>query len=278
YVTTYYHNQPTEAGADPVTISAPNLADHIDAALVRGGMIFGKVTDAATGAPITSGSIRIYNADGTFAMYGRLTFLGGYHSETGLPSGSYRVKASDNNSGYVDEFYNDKLTLATANPVVLSAPNDLTGINFALAKGGLITGHVTAKDTGAPFTDGYIMVYDSGDNLVGYGQIEDDGSYTVLDGLASGNYRVAAVPYTFSGAGRVSLARATSKPAPAGLARAQMRLAALGSSQSSGYTTTFYQGSVALSAATAVPIVAPNTTNGIDIAVLHGVLIPITRR
>ncbi|MEP7190250.1 MAG: carboxypeptidase regulatory-like domain-containing protein, partial [Roseiflexaceae bacterium] len=266
YVTAYYNNQPTETGANLVNIIAPNLADHIDAALGRGSMIFGKVTDAATGAPITSGSIRIYNADGTFAMFGRLSFLGGYHSETGLPSGSYRVKFSDNNGGYIDEFYNDKLTLAAANPVVLSAPNDLTGIDAALAKGGLITGHVTAKDTGAPFTDGYIVVYDSDGNQVGYGQIEDDGSYTVLDGLASGDYRVAAVPYSLNGAARVSLARA------------QTRLTAIGSSQWLGYTTTFYQGSVALSAATAVPVVAPTSTNGIDIAVLHGVRLPITLR
>ena len=265
YVTTYYNNQLTATGANLVNISAPNLVDHIDAALGRGSMIFGKVTDAATGAPITSGSVRIYNADGTFAMFGRLSFLGGYHNETGLPSGSYRVKFSDNAGGYVDEFYNDKLSLATANPVVLTAPNDLTGIDAALAKGGLITGHVTASDTGAPFTDGYIVVYDSGGEQVGYGQIEDDGSYTVPDGLASGDYRVAAVPYSFNGQGRV------------GLARAQARLAAV-SRQALGYTTTFYQGSVALSAATAVPVVAPNSTNGIDIAVLHGILLPITRR
>jgi len=266
YVTAYYNNKLTEDGANLVNITAPTMVDHIDAALGRGSMIFGKVTDAVTGAPITSGSIRIYNADGTFAMSGRLSFLGGYHSETGLPSGSYRVKFSDNDGGYIDEFYNDKLSLAAANPVVLSAPNDLTGIDAALDKGGLITGHVTAKDTGAPFTDAYIVVYDSGGNEVGYGQIEDDGSYTVPDGLASGDYRVAAVPFALSGEGRVSLAHA------------QMRLAAVGSSQSLAYTTTFYQGTVALSAATAVPVTAPNSTNGIDIAVLHGVLVPLTRR
>jgi len=265
YVTAYFNNQLTEAGANLVNIVAPNMVDHIDAALGRGSMIFGKVTDVVTGAPITSGSVRIYNADDTFAMFGRLSFLGGYHNETGLPSGSYRVKFSDNNGGYVDEYYNDKLSLATANPVVLSAPNDLTGINAALAKGGLISGHVTASDTGAPFTDGYIVVYDNGGEEVGYAQIEDDGSYTVPDGLASGDYRVAAVPYSFNGEARISLART------------QTRLAAV-SSAALGYTTTFYRGSVALSAATAVPVVAPNSTNGIDIAVLHGVLIPITRR
>jgi 5-hydroxyisourate hydrolase-like protein (transthyretin family) len=265
YVTAYYNNQLTETGADLVNIVAPNMVDHIDAALGRGSMIFGKVTDAATGAPITNGAIVIYNADGTNVMFGRLSFLGGYHSETGLPSGSYRVKFTDYNGGYIDEFYNDKSSLATANSVVLSAPNDITGIDAALAKGGLISGHVTASDTGAPFTDGSIVVYDTADNQVGYGQIQEDGSYTVPDGLASGNYRVAAVPFAAEGQGSASLARA------------QTRLASVGS-QSHGYITTFYQGTVALSAATVVPVAAPNSTDGIDIAVLHGVLLPITQR
>jgi hypothetical protein len=149
---------------------------------------------------------------------------------------------------------------------VLTAPTDLTGIDAALAKGGFITGRVTAGDTGAPFTDAYIMVYDSDGNEVGYGQIEDDGSYIVPDGLASGDYRVAAVPFAAEGQGIASLARAQTRPA------------LVASSPSLGYTTTFYQGTVALSAATPVPVSAPNSTNGIDIAVLHGVLIPITRR
>jgi len=263
YVTAYYNNKLTEAGANLVTLTAPNTVDHIDAALGRGSIIFGKVTDATTGAPITSGSILIYNADGAIAMFGRLGFLGGYHTETGLPSGTYRVKFSDYDGGYIDEFYDNKLSLATANTVTLSAPSDLTGIDFALAKGGKITGHVTASDTGAPFTNGYIVVYDTGGNQVGYGSILGDGSYTVPDGLATGNYRVAAVPFDFEGEGLASLARIQAQPALAG------------SSQSRGYITTFYQGTVTPNAATKVPVAAPNSTNGINIAVLHGVLVPI---
>jgi hypothetical protein len=266
YVTAYYHTQPAEDGANLVTVTAPNTVDHIDAALVRGSIIFGKATDASTGAPITSGSIIVYNAAGESVMFGRLGFLGGYHTETGLPSGTYRVKFTDYDGGYVDEFYDNKTSLSTATPVTLTAPSDLADINFTLGKGGLISGHVTALDTGAPFTNGYIVVYDNNTNQVGYGQIQDDGSYSVPDGLASGNYRVAVVPFESGGA---ELARLT-------LTQAHPSLAA--SSQSRGYITTFYRGTVVLSAATAVPVSAPNSTDGIDIAVLHGTLLPITQR
>ncbi len=266
YVTAYYNNQLTEGGANLVNVTAPNTVDHIDAALGRGSMIFGKVTDAVTGAPITGGSILIYDTSGKVAMFGRTSFLGGYRTETGLPSGTYRVKFTDYDGGYIDEFYNNTSSLATANQLVLTAPNDLTGIDFALAKGGLITGHVTAIDTGAPFTSGYIVVYDTSGNQVGSGNIQNDGSYSVPDGLATGSYRVAVIPFEEEGLAEASLARTTA------------RSALVGSSHPRGYITTFYHSTVAPSAATGVPVTAPNSTNGIDIAVLHGVLLPLTQR
>jgi 5-hydroxyisourate hydrolase-like protein (transthyretin family) len=266
YVTAYYNNKPTEDNANLVNVSAPNTVDHIDAALARGSIIFGKVTDANTSAPITNGSILIYDATGSIVMFGRTSFLGGYRSETGLPSGTYRVKFTDYDGGYIDEFYDNKSSLATANPVTITAPNDLTGIDFALGKGGLISGHVTAIDSGAPFTNGYVEVYDDDGNQVGNGYLQADGSYTVEDGLASGSYRVAVVPFGGGELGLASAARVHGLTAPAD------------TGQSRGYITTFYQGTAARSAATAVPVSAPDTTSGIDIAVLHGTLLPITLR
>jgi 5-hydroxyisourate hydrolase-like protein (transthyretin family) len=287
YVTAYYHNKLDETAADPVNITAPNVAEHIDAQLQRGSFIFGKVTDAATGDPITGGTIRVYDASGNVVMFGRTSFLGGYHTQTGLPSGTYRVQFSDYDGGYIDEFYNDKLTLATATPLTLTAPTDRLGINFTLAKGGLIAGHATAADTHAPFTEGYVTVFDSSGNEVGYGNIEPDGSYIVRDGLATGNYRVAVVPYVGEGEGEAlsSLAGAAMRsPAtsaaqererPSSRAPARLFTASGGSMP---YMTTFYHGTVVPSAATAVHVTAPTSTIGIDIAVLHGDLLPIIRR
>jgi hypothetical protein len=287
YITAYYHNKLNAAAADPVHITAPHVAEHIDMQLQRGSFIYGKVTDSATGAPITGGTIRIYDANGKFAMFGRVSFLGGYHTDTALPSGSYRVQFTDYDGGYIDEFYNNKLSLAAATPVVLTAPNDRLGIDFALARGGLIAGRVTAADTHAPFNEAYVIVYDASGNEVGYGSIEDDGSYVVRDGLASGNYRVAAVPYNFEGESLSAIAGARARSAasqdasdgnrPSSLAGAKLRLAELGN-QSRGYMTTFYHATVAPSAATAVHVTAPSSTNNVDIAVLHGILLPVTRR
>jgi 5-hydroxyisourate hydrolase-like protein (transthyretin family) len=278
YITSYYHDKPSEGAANLVHVAAPVVTDHIDAAMGRGSIIFGHVTDAATGKPITSGGVQVYAADGSIVMSGRLTFLGGYHTESGLPSGSYRVKFTDYDGGYVDEFYNDKSSLATANPVTLTAPSDLLGIDAALSKGGQIAGRVTAADTGAPFVDGYVVVYDTHSQEVGSGYIQEDGSYTVPDGLASGSYRVAVVPYTFGEGGEVAASASLTRPAAsAGLTKPLAPLA-VASAHSRAYITTFYRGTIAPSAAALVQVNAPGNTNGINIAVLHGALVPLARR
>lgn len=263
YVTEYHSDAATKADADAITISAPTAATNINAALTRGSLLFGKLTDATTGAPIISGQVTIYNAAGTFAMFGRLSFLGGWSSDTALPSGSYRVKFSDYDDGYVDEFYNDQLSLDTATPVVLSAPADQIGLDAALTPGAIISGRVTAADTGAPFTAGSVRVYAASGAEVGYAEISRDGSYTVRTGLASGSYRVGVVPDSAEGEGSPATAR---------------REQAEQDSVRSAYSTTYYGRAVTLSGAAPVALAAPTTTAAINIAMLRSLWLPLQRR
>lgn len=263
YVGNYYNGNSSVPNADIINLTAPSVATNIDAALTRGSVMFGKVTDATTNQPITSGQVTIYDANGKFVMFGRLSFTGGWQSETALPSGNYRVLFSDYNSQYVDEYYNNKFTLDTANPVTLTAPNDITGLDASLSKGAAISGHVTAADTGQPFSAGSIVVYDANNKQVGYAGIQTDGSYAVTNGLASGSYRIGVIPYNRSG----SQASAASRSSIAAL-----------DSTTLAYSPTFYRGTVMLSAATPLALSAPNTTSNIDIAILHSASIPIARR
>jgi hypothetical protein len=265
YVTAYYGGALTLDEATPVELTAPNVATNIDAELSRGSIIFGRVTDAETGAPITSGSVVVRDSEGEFAMFGRISFLGGYRTGTGLPSGSYTIEFRDGDGGYVDEFYDDQPTLATATPVVLNAPTDLTGIDAELVKGGLISGIATDSATGGPFTDGYVIVYDTSGNEVGYGDIGSDGSYDVLDGLATGSYYVAVVPYS------------TEEEQVAGVMAAPSIGPTLDSA-TYGQMTTFYGDSFGPGGATPVAVTAGATTPSIDITVRRGVILPITGR
>lgn len=258
YVTAYYNGKSTFESADLVVVSAPTDGTNINAQLKRGSIMFGKVTDATTGAPITNGQVSIYDASGGQVMFGRVTFLGGWHTVTGLPSGSYRVLFRDYDTGYIDEWYNNQSSLATATPVVLSAPTDRFDINAQLSRGAMISGHVTGADTGLPFTAGYVIVVNGAGNSVGFGSIATDGTYTVRDGLASGSYRVAVVPYSFEGEGQ--------------------GLAARSSAATPLYAPTYYRGSRLPGAPVSVAVTAPNTTNNIDIAMLYGATIPLVKR
>lgn len=247
YVTEYSGDTTDLAQAALVSVTAPGTTAGVDAAMARGSMIFGRVTDAATGAPISQGAVIVYDESGTRVMFGRLTTLGGYRTSTALPSGVYRVEFTDYDGGYVDAFYDGRPTLATATRLTLTAPDDVLGIDGALARGGLISGRVTLVD-GAPFTAGAVTVRDSAGEELGYGQIADDGSYVVRDGLATGAYRVAVEPY--SGEEQAVL----------------------------GLMPTYYGGTVAADAATPVQVTAGSTTAGVDIVVRYGSLLPLLRR
>lgn len=262
YVTEYYSDSLTMAGATPVQVVAPNIVTGINGALSRGSIIFGKLSDEATAAPITGGIVRVSYPDGTFARWGRLNMFGGYHTETALPSGNYIVMFDDNDNGYIDEYYDNQLTKEAANLVTLSAPTNIYNINAALRKGALISGQVKAADTGLPFTDGYVIVYDLVGNEIAGASLEDDGSYLVSAGLAPGDYLVAAMPYSFEGSEVTSLLPAQGIPAPA----------------RSSYVLSFHGGAITTATAKKVTITTATTISGIDISMLHGVWLPGTMR
>jgi protocatechuate 3,4-dioxygenase beta subunit len=264
YVTEYFGGSRSRAAATPLNVTAPAEVANINAAMDRGSIIFGRVTDAATGAPITSGSVSVRDAAGEVVMFGRISFLGGYHTTTALPSGSYRIEFSDYDGGYVDEFYSDQPSLALATPVVLTAPADTLGVDAALEKGGLIAGRVTDVSTGQPFTGGSVVVYDAAGKQVAYGDIADDGGYTVLTGLPNGSYRVGVIPYGYD--------------TPVELASAQARPLGVPPTTDRRLIPTFFGGVFGPGGATPVDVTAGSTTSGIDIAMRRGVFLPLTGR
>lgn len=249
FVSEFYGDARTLESAAPVTVDADTTVAGVDGALERGSIIFGHVTAEDTGAPITYGGVQFRSPSGKLESGGSLTFLGGYHSEA-LPNGTYTARFHDNGQGgYVDEYYNNVLSAASAQLITVTAPDDLYNIDAALARGGLVSGHVTVASTGLPFTAGYIEVIDSTGAVVGYGDLNADGSYTVTEGLAAGNYRVAVVPYEGEGGG---------VPSP--------------------FIPSFYRGTPLPAASLWVPVTAPVTVADIDIAILNGAFLPhITR-
>jgi 5-hydroxyisourate hydrolase-like protein (transthyretin family) len=239
YVLQYGNNKPDLASADLVAVSAGHLAS-VDAALSRGGQISGRITAAETGAGLSGVYAYIYDGAGRFIDSASTDASGAYVSN-GLPSGSYRLRFTPASSSaaraYLETYYNNKPTLATADPVSVVGSATVPGINATLARGGQISGRVTTVDGGRATVD--VVVFDSTGRSVGSGLAGADGSY-ITRGLPSGSYRLLFRPIPTVGA------------------------------LSAPYAWIYYANQANLDAAAPVAVSAPILVEGINATIPHG--------
>jgi hypothetical protein len=167
----------------PIAVTTGSTTAGIDFALGAGGRISGTVKDAATGLPIASVGARVYDASGAYMAYGYTNAAGVYTTSSGLPSGTYRVRTS-NQAGYVDEAYDDvpcpngSCSTTAGTLVAVAAGSTRQGIDFALVKGGRVGGTVTNAATGEPLAGVSARVYDTSGKLLASASTDAFGRYT----------------------------------------------------------------------------------------------------
>ena len=192
YFSEYYNNKTGLGTADWVTVTVGTVKTGVDAVLQLSGQITGRITAANNGAPLSSVYVVAYNASGGYAE-SDYTDATGIYTITGLVTGNYRLRFSPGNStgpdAYQQEYYNDKLTLATANPVSVTLAHITGPVNAVLVRGGRITGRLTAGDGGAPLQYVSVSVYDGSGQAVGSASTNAAGVYTTT-GLPTGSYRL----------------------------------------------------------------------------------------
>jgi 5-hydroxyisourate hydrolase-like protein (transthyretin family) len=183
---------PTSGAA--IAVTAGSMVTGIDFALAGGGRLTGTVTDASTGLPVAGVQVAVYSASGSYVAYGYTNSSGAYTTGTGLPSGTYYARTS-NSQGYLEEVYDDApcpdgLCTATAGtPIGVTAGATTSGIDFALARGGRISGTVTDATTGVPLSGVTVSIRNSSGVQVASGSTNSSGVYTTGSGLPSGTYR-----------------------------------------------------------------------------------------
>ena len=164
---------------------------NINLALNRGGRISGTVTDAATSAPLPNVVVFIFNSNGTLVNSLTNNAAGGYVTLSNLPPGTYFAKTV-NSLGYTDKLFNNiqcplgNCAVTSGTAISVAANATATGVNFALAKGGSITGTVTDAATNAPLSGVTVKFFNSSGTEVGSVVTNSSGVYSA-PGLTTGN-------------------------------------------------------------------------------------------
>jgi len=178
------------AKATQIKLAAGATVSSVNAKLAKGASLSGTVT-SASGA-VKDGRVTAYlkTADGW--TYGRdaITDAQGRYLIAGLLPGTYALRFDGaDGQNLVREWWNDKPTRATADTITLTGATAKTKVDAKLATGATISGTVTAP---AGTSLGWASVaalrkLSSGWEQVGYGSVNENGSYTIV-GLGAGTY------------------------------------------------------------------------------------------
>ena len=158
------------------------------------GRMSGRVLAGDTGRPIKRARVFISAAEVPGGR-GTLTDDNGAFDFADLPAGRYTINASKN--GYIQLSYGQRRPLQAGTPLQLVDGQQLKGVDFALPRGGVISGRVS-DETGDTMAGVMVQVmryqYQQGDRRLvpaGQGQSDDRGVYRVW-GLNPGDYYVSA--------------------------------------------------------------------------------------
>jgi len=182
----YYLNTPYWDEATPVSVSVPDETGGIDFVLQRGATITGHVYEDDGSTPIAHAWVRAEDATSGDWLAGDDTDTTGFYSIS-VPSGRYKVRAEAD--GWPTQYYDGVTHSDEATIITLTAPEERTGIDFVLQRGGSITGYVYEDDGVTPIPGASVDVHEFGTwNWVGWAETLPDGSYTFW--VPSGTYRV----------------------------------------------------------------------------------------
>ncbi len=169
-----------------VSVTDGRTTAGIDGTLAVGGRVTGTVTDAVSHVPLPGVSVVGSSPTDTLGASYANTDQNGHYTLAGMPSGSVTISGTD-----VQGLHARASVTATA-----AVGETIDGADLALAPTGVITGHVTARDTGAPVPSAGVEVINSDGTSVA-STYAYDGSFRVGE-LAAGSYKVR---FTSGGSG-----------------------------------------------------------------------------
>ena len=180
-----YSPDPTKG----VRVTPPENVPNINFSLYRGGSISGRVVDT-NGIPLEGVHVGAGGQlpNGQWIGSGTTTVSDGSYTIDNLPPWD-RHEVGTQKCGFVPQWYDSRLTQATADHVTVTEGNDTPDINFTLQAGGSITGHVYSEEDGTPIRGaGFFVHLPTGKQVLVIGGTDRDGSYTIW--LGPGSYLI----------------------------------------------------------------------------------------
>jgi hypothetical protein len=151
YAREYYDNVTPSSEAKVVHVTALHAAPGIDFKLTEGGSISGHIYQSDGVTPIVGADVSVRPSKYRFdvGFWGKTDANGGYTVEN-LPLGNFRVTVQA--EGYVEnvKFYGNVYGWNNAADVMVTPPNDTSGIDINLDLAGSISGFVYASDGVTP--------------------------------------------------------------------------------------------------------------------------------
>ena len=158
------------------------------------GSISGKVTDVDTGESIAGITVDIFDQSGSWSRSATTDDNGRYFLADYFADGKYYLRIL-NAGDYLGMIYGstsycvDWCDIVEGEAIQVSSGDEITDINFALQKGGSISGVVTDEQNEKPVANAHVSVCGFNGFLHGSGRTDVNGRYHV-GGLLTGDYFV----------------------------------------------------------------------------------------
>ncbi len=191
YIEQYYHNAPDANQAALVMVDAGQpVVGGLTFNLEMGGVIRGRITNAQTGAGLSSIYVNAWNNQ---FKAGAPVDPNGYYTLTGVVAGDYVVSVDPGSvpAGLAQIYYPNALTENTAGLVHVGPAENVGGINLALPPGGSISGRLLLAENGAPLANTNVSFNVASLNGGG-GTCTDANGYYTFKALPYAQYQVHA--------------------------------------------------------------------------------------